>query len=87
MLGHGFRLGGRGAFRRVCLGQRRGKSRLRGAHRRSRRLAGGGEEYGKTVPPEGEFTSVSAGEDYSCGVRTDGSIECWGGSQTVIPAR
>ena len=28
-------------------------------------------------PPEGQFTSVSAGYS-TCGVRTDGSVACWG---------
>ena len=32
----------------------------------------------KTMPPGGEFISVSAGDDHTCGVRTDGSVACWG---------
>ena len=27
---------------------------------------------------EGQFVSVSAGEDHACGMREDGSVECWG---------
>ena len=30
-----------------------------------------------TPGPPGSFVSVSAGAFYSCGVRTDGSVECW----------
>ena len=29
----------------------------------------------------GEFASVSAGRSYACGVRTDGSVACWGNDE------
>jgi hypothetical protein len=29
-------------------------------------------------PPAGTFTSVSAGQNIVCGVKTDGTIACWG---------
>ena len=29
-------------------------------------------------PPEGPFASVSSGSQHTCGVRTDGSVACWG---------
>ena len=29
-------------------------------------------------PPETEFASVSAGASHNCGVKTDGSVACWG---------
>lgn len=29
-------------------------------------------------PPEGQFTTVTAGADYACGIRVDGIIVCWG---------
>ncbi len=29
-------------------------------------------------PPEGRFISVSAGFMFSCGVRDDNKVECWG---------
>ena len=32
----------------------------------------------QTDVPSGTFTSVSAGRNHSCGVRTDGTIACWG---------
>ena len=35
---------------------------------------------GRSMPP-GEFVSVSAGLGHTCGVRTDGSVECWGGDE------
>ena len=38
----------------------------------------GWNDYGKSSPTAGEFASVSAGEFHSCGVRPDGSMECWG---------
>ena len=33
---------------------------------------------GQADAPLGDFTSVSAGATHSCGLRTDGIIECWG---------
>ena len=30
------------------------------------------------TPPTGEFASVSAGGIHTCGVKTDGSVACWG---------
>ena len=37
----------------------------------------------------GDFVSVSAGYDHTCGVRADGSVECWGanGSGQATPPR
>ena len=38
--------------------------------------------------PEGELASVSAGAGYACGIRTDGSVACWGDdrfSQGTLP--
>lgn len=29
-------------------------------------------------PPEGEFIAISAGRDFTCGVRADGALKCWG---------
>ena len=38
-----------------------------------------------TTEPEatetGEFASVSTGEDHTCGVKRDGSVECWGNDE------
>ena len=31
-----------------------------------------------TEAPDGEFTELSAGYDHICGLRTDGTIACWG---------
>jgi alpha-tubulin suppressor-like RCC1 family protein len=33
---------------------------------------------GDVEPPPGEFTAVSAGYYYHCGLRTNGEIACWG---------
>ena len=30
------------------------------------------------MPSDGSFISVSAGKWYTCGVKTDGSVACWG---------
>ena len=30
------------------------------------------------APPGGEFASVSAGNNHTCGLRVDGSVACWG---------
>ena len=38
----------------------------------------GANEDGQATPPLGEFTSVSSGYDHTCGVRTDGTLVCWG---------
>ena len=45
-------------------------------------LAGCGGEPADSEP----FAAVSAGAGYTCGVRTDGSIVCWGIRAMVIPA-
>ena len=37
----------------------------------------GWNEYGQTVGP-GTFTAVSVGGLHSCGLRTDGTVTCWG---------
>ena len=33
---------------------------------------------GQATPPDGSFISVSAGGSHTCGVRIDGSVQCWG---------
>ena len=38
----------------------------------------GDDYYGQSSPPDGTFTAVAAGGGSSCGVKIDGSIECWG---------
>ena len=35
------------------------------------------------MPPGGEFISVSAGNNHTCGVRTDGSVACWGSNTRI----
>ena len=36
--------------------------------------------------PNGVFSSVTAGYWYLCGLRTDGSVECWTGNDYGRPA-
>ena len=38
----------------------------------------GGNRYGQADPPDGEFTRVSAGDYYTCGIRADETVSCWG---------
>ncbi len=34
--------------------------------------------FGQSVPPSGTFRSVTVGTYHSCGIRTDGTVACWG---------
>ncbi len=36
--------------------------------------------YGQATPPSGTFSQVSTAVFHSCGLHTNGTIECWGGS-------
>ena len=36
-------------------------------------------DRGELEPPDGRFTAVAAGADYSCGLEETGTIRCWGG--------
>lgn len=38
---------------------------------------------GQSMPPVGKFTSVSAGALYTCGVKEDGSVSCWGSNEDL----
>ena len=44
----------------------------------------GRDHYDQATPPDGEFTSVSAGSTHTCGVRTDGTVACWGKKMPLI---
>jgi len=35
-------------------------------------------DYGQATPPSGTFTQISAGSLHTCGVKTDGTLACWG---------
>jgi hypothetical protein len=37
------------------------------------------------TPPPGKFVSISAGNSATCGLRPDGSLECWGESFFPLP--
>ena len=60
--------------RNLHAGERGEQPYLRGAHGRRSGLLGDGE----ATPPAGTFTQVSAGFEHTCGVRTDGTLACWG---------
>ena len=34
----------------------------------------------RSGPPGGEFVAITSGYDSACGIRSDGEVECWGGS-------
>jgi len=36
------------------------------------------EKSEQSLPPEGEFTQISAGYVHACALSTEGSVECWG---------
>jgi len=40
-----------------------------------------GKPLGQAKPPAGTFSSVSAGGDHTCGVRTNGRVACWGNNE------
>ena len=37
-----------------------------------------GRYFGQAIPPTGSFGDICAGYRHSCGVRTDGTLACWG---------
>jgi hypothetical protein len=37
--------------------------------------------FGQSVPPQGKFRLVTVSESHACGVRTDGTIACWGAGE------
>ena len=34
--------------------------------------------FGQSIAPPGEFVQLSVGQFHSCGVKTDGTVACWG---------
>ena len=42
--------------------------------------AGDCNDHGQATAPDGQYTAVTAGWQHSCGLRTDGTITCWGGN-------
>lgn len=47
------------------------------------------DDSGQARPPGGRFTAVSAAAQHTCGIRPDGTVECWGGNdygQSTPPA-
>lgn len=36
------------------------------------------DDADQAVPPSGSFSQVAATDDFTCGLRTDGAVQCWG---------
>ena len=64
-----------GEYRAVAAG---GSHSCAAAHRRSHPIAGATTRRGRPMSPEGQFVDVDAGGSHSCGLRTDGTVRCWG---------
>jgi len=45
-------------------------------------LSGTSDEFGHNTIPSGTFTQISAGEHHTCGLKSDGSVTCWGAGKT-----
>ena len=58
--------------------QRRQPAHLRDQDRRDRRMLGQEPRRSRRHRRPGTFRAVSAGGDHSCGLRTDGTLACWG---------
>lgn len=44
----------------------------------------GNNEKGQRDAPDGEFSQISAGNNRTCGIKTDGSVVCWGENSDQI---
>ena len=44
-----------------------------------------GNQTNQATPPTGAFHQISAGGYHTCGVRTDGTLSCWGKDQVANP--
>jgi hypothetical protein len=40
------------------------------------------QNFGQSIPPDGAFRSLSVGANHTCGVKTDGTVACWGAGTT-----
>jgi alpha-tubulin suppressor-like RCC1 family protein len=41
-------------------------------------FCGGRINVGQSNPPPGTFRTIAVGTNHACGVRTDGTVACWG---------
>jgi alpha-tubulin suppressor-like RCC1 family protein len=42
---------------------------------------------GEITPPSGSFVAVAAAMGFSCAIRTDGTLACWGDNTSGQPRR
>ena len=65
-----------------------GRQRFRPGQRPGRRIRWGSHpdwDFGQADAPSGEFTAIAAAGLFSCGLRADGTIACWGREPVVGP--
>ena len=46
----------------------------------------GNNGLGEATPPAGSFAFLATGDYFACGVKTSGTLACWGGSGQTAPA-
>ena len=77
LLGQQHQRSGHHARRHLHHPRRRRRPHLRPAHQRHRHLLGR-QQPGQATAPAGTFTTLTAGNAYTCGLRTNGTATCWG---------
>ena len=47
-------------------------------------MSQGGTDYGQCALPDQDFVEIRAGGTHTCGIRPDGTLECWGYSEQNV---